>query len=86
MVDAGGRIKNTAIESMCKTLHSLTLSNPENKNLISGPKLCVIFTNLSKFTADSDDIGPPDAESENLYSDPHIFDSLVEKFRKQVAD
>ena len=29
MIDAGGRIKQTSIESMARTFHSLTYSYPE---------------------------------------------------------
>jgi len=68
MLDAGGRIKQTSIESMAKTFHSLTYSYPTyGLQEYNGPRICVLFTNVSKYNFQEDDIGPEGAESESLY-------------------
>ena len=50
MIDAGGRIKQTSIESMARTFHSLTYSNSDfNPMEQQGPRISVVFTNFSRF-------------------------------------
>ena len=51
MPDAGGRIKRSAIESMCTMLLSLTsLYETKGFDPKKHPRLCVIFNNVSKIS------------------------------------
>ena len=86
MINEGGRLTESNIESMAKTFHSLTYSFPEYNALEQGgPRLNVIFTAKSKFFQDDDDIGIPGYESENKYIDLDQFYELVKTFRKQLS-
>ena len=68
MINEGGRLTESNIESMAKTFHSLTYSFPEYNALEhGGPRLNVILTAQSKFFQEDDDIGIDGFESETKY-------------------
>lgn len=68
MIDAGGRIKQTSIESMARTFHSLTYSYPDYNPMESeGPRLSVVFTNFSRYHDIHDGIMIPGIESISRY-------------------
>ena len=46
--------------------------------------MCVLFTNLSRFNFQNDDVGPEGAESETKYSS-NYFEELRNKFRDQLT-
>lgn len=57
MIDAGGRLKQTSVDNLAKTFHSLTYSYPNyNREKHGGPMIAIIFTNFSKQYEDDDDI------------------------------
>jgi hypothetical protein len=86
MVDDGGRLKETSIESMAKTFHSLTYSFPEyDPTQMGGPRLNVLFSKLSRFYDEPDNIMIEGLESECKYDKTNHFDELVKKFKSELA-
>lgn len=86
MIDAGGRIKETSIESMARTLHSLTYSDPEfDPTEMGGPRLSILFTNFSRYEVRSDNCGIPGLDAVSKYDRVNVFDQLIEKFKKELA-
>ena len=86
MVDDGGRLKETSIESMAKTLHSLTYSFPEyDPEYFGGPRLNVLFTKMSRFHKEVDDIMIDGLKSQNHYDDRNNFESLIQKFKLELS-
>lgn len=86
MIDAGGRIKETSIESMARTFQSLTYSYIDylpNKN--KGPRLGVVFTNFSRFKEDADDIMINGLESVSKYDNEDRFEILIQKFKQDLS-
>jgi len=75
MIDSGGRIKETSIESMAKTLHSLTYTDPDfDPSIMSGPRINILFTNFSRYEVKSDDIGIPGLDPVNKYDRDNEFE------------
>jgi hypothetical protein len=86
MVDDGGRLKETSIESMAKTFHSLTYSFPDYDPIqMGGPRLNVLFSKLSRFYDEPDNIMIEGLESECQYDVKNHFDELVKKFKSELA-
>lgn len=86
MVDNGGRLKETSVESMAKTFHSLTFSFPEYDPVKNGgPRLNILFTKLSRFHDDPDDIMIDGLECQNKYEMVNKFEELVQKFKTELA-
>lgn len=86
MVDDGGRLKETSMESMARTLHALTYSFPEyDPQTDGGPRLNVFFSKLSKFIHEEDDIMIDGLHSESKFNDINPFDELVKKFKMELA-
>jgi len=86
MIDSGGRIKETSIESMAKTLHSLTYTNEDfDPTTMRGPRINILFTNFSRFEVKTDDIGIPGLQSVNKYVKVDEFDLLIKKFKTELA-
>ena len=57
MIDSGGRLKQTSVDNLAKTFHSLTYSFPSyDRQKHGGPMIAIIFTNFSKQYEDDDDI------------------------------
>lgn len=87
MIDDGGRIKETSIESMARTLYSLTYSYPSyNPHLSEGPRINIMFTNFSRFHDIPDDIMIPGLESINKYEKIDKFSELIQKFKKEIVN
>ena len=64
MIDKGGRLKQTSIDNLAKTFHSLTYSYPGyKKKEHGGPMIAIIFTNFSKNHEEDDDPMIPGVES-----------------------
>ena len=64
MIDGGGRLKGTSIDSMANTFHSLTYSSPSYDPLKhGGPSINIVFTKFSRFHDEEDDIMIPGVES-----------------------
>ena len=84
MIDAGGRIKQTSIESMARTFHSLTYSYPDYNPMESeGPRLSVVFTNFSRFQDIHDgNINPGISRDETVVK----FKELIEKFKSELCE
>ena len=86
MVDEGGRLKNSAVANMAKTMHSLTYSFPSYiPKQHKGPSLFVVFTNISRYTEAENDIQIPGIRSSNLSSSLE-FESLVRKFKIELVN
>lgn len=86
MIDAGGRIKQTSIESMARTFHSLTYSHPDFNPMESeGPRLSVVFTNFSRFHEVQDNIMIPGIESVSKYEIVDRFSELIKKFKNEIC-
>ena len=81
MVDDGGRLKETSIESMAKTFHSLTYSFPGYNPQMGGPRLNILFSKLSRFHDEPDDIMIEGLESECKFDVTNHFDELVKRFK-----
>ena len=87
MIDDGGRIKETSIESMARTMHSLTYSYPNfNPRTSEGPRLNIVFTNFSRYHDIPDDIMIPGLESINKYEKVDKFSELINKFKKEIVN
>ena len=64
MIDKGGRLKQTSIDNLAKTFHSLTYSHPDFDFMKhGGPMIAIIFTNFSKNFEESDDPMIPGVEA-----------------------
>mmetsp|Transcript_15319 Transcript_15319/g.23583 ORF Transcript_15319/g.23583 Transcript_15319/m.23583 type:complete len:158 (-) Transcript_15319:806-1279(-) len=86
MIDAGGRLKNTSVESMSRTLHSLTFSNPKFSPLFhKGPRLNVVFTNYSRFNHGDESIMIPGAKQKEIKQSALEFEHLIAKFKKELV-
>lgn len=69
MIDEGGRLKETSVDSMARTFHSLTYSYPDFEPMRDGgPRINVVFTKLSRYTKEPDDIMIPGLLSESANS------------------
>ena len=68
MLDSGGRLKQTSIDSMIRTLHSLTYSYPSySPEAHGGPILNVVFTGFSQLYGEEDISGIPGHKSEAIH-------------------
>jgi len=85
MIDAGGRIKETSVESMARTLHSLTFTDAEFDPTLGGPRISILFTNFSRYEGRSDSCGIPGINPVNRYDPDDIFEKLIEKFKNELA-
>ena len=86
MVDAGGRIKETSVKSMARTLHSLTYSFPEYDPLANvGPRLNLVFTKESKFVQEEDNIMIPGLKPKGKYKKVNHLDALINQFKKTLS-
>lgn len=88
MIDNGGRLKGTHIDSIARTFHALTYSYPDfdvTKDL--GPRINIIFTNVSKYFEVEDDEMTPghEAVAKDKGSPADHFKDLIDSFRKDLA-
>ena len=86
MIDAGGRIKQTSIESMARTFHSLTYSYPDYNPMESeGPRLSVVFTNFSRYHDTHDGNNKPGFQSISRDETVDKFKELIEQFKSELC-
>ena len=83
MIDQGGRLKQTSIDSLAKTFHSLTYSHPDyDSSTHGGPMIAIIFTNFSKNYEEEDDPMIPGVEASAYESNHLVYKKLIENVRK----
>ena len=71
---------------MARTFHSLTYSYPDYDPMESeGPRICVVFTNFSRFQEVQDNIMIPGIESVSKYETVDRFSELIKKFKHEIC-